>query len=89
MTTTITPEPTGPEPTPAAPRTAEDVLAVLRTDRRRVYLFAGFGPLAVAALVAVAMMLLAPSIAPERIVGAEVDPNAVTTTTTTDAGIGG
>jgi hypothetical protein len=52
---------------------ADDVLGVLRRPRRARLLFRGFGPLVVAALLVIAMMLLLPSVAPERIVQRPVD----------------
>jgi hypothetical protein len=48
--------------------TAEEVLDVLREPRRRPLLFRGFGPLVVALLLLIAMVLLLPSVAPEHIV---------------------
>lgn len=58
---------------------AEDVLDHLRRPSRHPLLFRGFGPLVVAVLVVIAMMLMLPSVAPERIVerpagSAEVAP---------------
>jgi hypothetical protein len=51
---------------------AEDVIAVLRDqnrgERRAGLLFRGFGPLVVVVLLVIAMVLLLPSVAPERIV---------------------
>jgi hypothetical protein len=53
-------------PTERPPSTAE-VLAVLRQPPSRSGLFRGFGPLVVAVLLAIAMGLMVPSIAPEEI----------------------
>ena len=56
---------------PATPDTgATDVIDALRhAERKRPpLLFRGFGPLLVVALLLIAMMLLLPSVAPERIV---------------------
>lgn len=49
---------------------AEEVLDALReqSGRRPGLLFRGFGPLVVVALLVIAMLLLLPSVAPERIV---------------------
>lgn len=63
------------DPSPAG-RSAEDVLAVLRTPPGGAYAARGLGPLLVAALLLAAMVLLAPSVAPERIVERPVDPTA-------------
>ena len=59
-----------------APPTAEAVLEELRRRPRTVELLAGFGPLLLAAVLLVAMVLLAPSIAPERIVERPADAPA-------------
>lgn len=56
---------------------AEAVLARLRSQPESAHAFRGFGPLVLAVLLVLAMVLLAPSIAPERIVERPVD----TTTT--------
>jgi hypothetical protein len=56
-------------------------LASLRTRPENVHLFRGYGPLLVGAVLFVLMLLLAPSVAPERIVEQPVDG----TTTTTEA----
>jgi hypothetical protein len=56
-------------------------LAALRTRPENVHLFRGYGPLVVAVVLFVLMLLLAPSVAPERIVEQPVDG----TTTTTEA----
>lgn len=50
------------------PASAETVLARLRTQPERRQLFGGFGPLVLAAVLLLAMVLLAPSVAPERVV---------------------
>lgn len=46
----------------------EEALDVLRRRPVEHALFRGFGPLVIAVLLAVAMVLLLPSVAPERIV---------------------
>ena len=46
----------------------EEALDVLRRRPVERALFRGFGPLVIAVLLAVAMVLLLPSVAPERIV---------------------
>ena len=58
------------------PRTAEGVLEELRRPARATELLAGFGPLLLAVVLLLAMVLLAPSIAPERIVERPVDAPA-------------
>lgn len=50
------------------PSTTEEALEVLRRRPRAVELFGGFGPLVLAAALLVLMVLLAPSVAPERTV---------------------
>ena len=63
------PEPSLAESTvPEAPPSAEEVLDRLRRPDTPLHLFKGFGPLVLAGLLIVVMMLLAPSVAPERIV---------------------
>ena len=47
---------------------ADDVLDHLRRPTAYRLLLRGFGPLVVAVLVVIAMMLLLPSVAPERII---------------------
>lgn len=51
-----------------ATASAEDVLDRLRRPDVSLHLFRGFGPLVLAAVLIVVMMLLAPSVAPERII---------------------
>ena len=46
----------------------EAALASLRTEPENVHLFRGYGPLAVAVLLFILMITLAPSVAPERVV---------------------
>ncbi|HET7721427.1 MAG TPA: hypothetical protein VFK43_15780 [Acidimicrobiales bacterium] len=46
-------------------------------------LLGGFAPLVVAAVLAILVVLLVPSVAPERIVRVPVEGGAATTTTTT------
>lgn len=55
------------------PLAAEDVLDRLRANDRPVQLLGGFGPLVLAAFLVVVMMVLAPSVAPERVVERPVD----------------
>ena len=50
------------------PSSAEDVLDRLRRPETPTHLFRGFGPLVLAAILIVVMMLLAPSVAPEVII---------------------
>ncbi len=50
------------------PTRTDEVLAVLRRPEPEPLLLRGFGPLVVAAVLGVLMMLLVPSVAPERIV---------------------
>lgn len=52
---------------------AEVVLDQLRAKDRVPQIFGGFGPLVLAAVLIVVMMLLAPSVAPERVVERPVD----------------
>ena len=72
-------------PTTDSPTGTEAALEVLRRRPAATELLGGFGPLALAAALLVAMVLLAPSVAPERIVEREVAPadDATATTTTT------
>ena len=56
-----------------------DELARLRHQPENVHAFRGFGPLVVGAVLFVLMVLLAPTIAPERVVE---EPVGGTTTTT-------
>lgn len=58
----------------AAPTRTEEVLAVLRHRSSERQLFRGFGPLVAGAVFVLAMILLLPSVAPERIVERPVDP---------------
>jgi len=58
---------------PAPPPTTESALEVLRRRPVTTELLGGFGPLAIAAALLLAMVLLAPSVAPERIVERTVD----------------
>lgn len=57
-----------------------EVMDMVRRRRRNVLLFRGFGPLAVALVLFVLMLLVAPSIAPERIVERPVEQQETTTT---------
>lgn len=58
--------PAEPEADDVAPRGAEAVLAHLRHRPPISYIFRGFGPLVVAAVLLVLMIILAPSVAPEQ-----------------------
>lgn len=75
----MTEEPTGTEAPRSAPTGAEAVLARLRTRPASAHAFGGYGPLILAAILAVAMVLLAPSVAPEQVVERPVDPTTSTT----------
>lgn len=57
--------------------TTESALEVLRRRPVTTELLGGFGPLVVAVALVLAMVLLAPSIAPERIVERPADGSAV------------
>lgn len=59
------------------PTSAEDVLRALRTTPRVRQLFGGFGPLVLVAVLVVAMVLLAPSVAPEQIIERPVETTQV------------
>jgi len=63
--------------TPHAPAAA-DAITALRKKPRNFHLAGGFGPAIVGAVLFVLMLLLAPSVAPERVVER---PAASTTTT--------
>lgn len=63
--------------TPHAPAAA-DAISALRKKPRNFHLAGGFGPAIVGAALFVLMLLLAPSVAPERV----VEKPASTTTTT-------
>lgn len=58
---------------PDRPLAAEDVLDRLRTKDRPIQLLGGFGPLVLAAMLILVMMVLAPSVAPERVVERPMD----------------
>lgn len=66
--------------TPHAPAAA-DAISALRKKPRNFHLAGGFGPALVGIVLFVLMLLLAPSVAPERV----VEKPASTTTTTTVA----
>ncbi len=55
------------------PLAAEDVLDRLRTRDASGQILGGFGPLVLAAVLVVVMMVLAPSVAPERVVERPMD----------------
>ena len=64
----------------------DEPLARLRVRPANVYLFKGFGPLAAGVLLFLAMLLLAPSVAPERViekVDTDTSPTTVAPDTTT------
>ena len=61
--------------------TRDEELARLREHPENVHLAGGYGPLIVGAVLLVLMVLLAPTIAPEKVV--ETPVNAPTTTLTT------
>jgi hypothetical protein len=65
-------------------------LAALREEPRNLHILRGFGPLAVGVLLLVLMVILAPSVAPERIVerpvgggATEANEDGIVTTTST------
>jgi hypothetical protein len=60
-----------------------DELALLRQEPDNPHFLGGFGPLVVGAVLFVLMVLLAPTIAPERVVE---EPVGGTTTTTFEVG---
>jgi hypothetical protein len=63
--------------TPEAATSARDAsLAALRTRPENVHLFRGYGPLVVGAILFLLMVVLAPSVAPERVVERPVDQPA-------------
>lgn len=59
------------DPQPSS--SAEAVLQRLRTKEEAVQILGGFGPLVLAAVLIVVMMVLAPSVAPERVVERPLD----------------
>lgn len=68
--------------------TDDEPLARLRIRPSNVHLFKGFGPFVAALILFLAMLLLAPSVAPERVVETsktDTLPTTVSTTTTTVA----
>lgn len=62
---------------------SDEPLALLRQRPENLHLLRGFGPLAVGVVLFLAMLLLAPSVAPERIVERVASTTSTTTTTTT------
>jgi hypothetical protein len=56
------------EPSATEPLTAEATLEVLRRRPETIELLGGFGPLTLAAALLLAMVLIVPSVAPERTV---------------------
>ena len=70
------------------PASRDEELARLRVRPDNVHLARGFGPLVVGVILFALMVLLAPTIAPERVVERQVSTTtttAVVTTTTTAA----
>lgn len=59
-----------------APLTAETVLAALRSPRQRSLLLRGFAPMVLAIVLFALMVLLAPSVAPERVIERPVNAPA-------------
>lgn len=49
-------------------RSATQVLEVLRDDPENIHLLGGYGPLVVGVILLALMVLLAPTVAPERVV---------------------
>ena len=75
---------------PVTTTTADEPLAQLRVRPSNTYLFKGFGPFVAALVLFIAMLLLAPSVAPEHVVekvGTDTTPTTVapddTSSTTT------
>jgi hypothetical protein len=87
MTTTLDPSTNGhgddASVTPdEAPRTGPDSsLALLRQQPANTHILRGYGPLVVGAVLFVLMVILAPTVAPERVVEQPVGDPATTTTT--------
>ena len=72
--TTTSPDPTdAADATGSAPLTAEAALEVLRRRPAAIEALGGFGPLVLALALLVAMVLIVPSVAPERIVERPAD----------------
>jgi hypothetical protein len=71
-----------PTPATSARTRADEVLDDLRQPARVRLLLRGFGPLLLAAVLFVAMVLLLPSVAPERIVQRPVGASQTTSTGT-------
>ncbi|HLT17363.1 MAG TPA: hypothetical protein VK007_11730 [Acidimicrobiales bacterium] len=68
MSTTAPVSANGQRPVPAEAPASGGPLARLRQQPRNVHLFRGYGPLVVGAVLFALMVLLAPSVAPERTV---------------------
>ena len=77
------PEPAG-RPATAATDTGGP-LAAVRAKPENPHAFGGFGPLLALAVLVVLAIVLAPTVAPERVVLEPVDPPATTTSTTVGA----
>ena len=60
-------------------------MRTMDADQRPKDLLGGFAPLVVAAVLAVLVVLLVPSVAPEHVVSVPVDEPAATTTTSAPA----
>ena len=73
-------EPGGPDPSPGRVGGADASLSSLRQRPENVHVLRGYGPLVVGVVLFVLMVLLAPTVAPERIVERPVDDPATTTT---------
>ena len=56
---------------------ATQVLEVLRDDPENIHLLGGYGPLVVGVILLALMVLLAPTVAPERVVERPVNSSAV------------
>ena len=70
--------------TPHAPAAA-DAITTLRKKPRNFHLAGGFGPAIVGAVLFVLMLLLAPSVAPERVVERPASSTTTTIVPTTTA----
>jgi hypothetical protein len=87
MTTALDPttnghgaEPAGQEPSHGPMGGGDSSLSSLRQRPENVHVLRGYGPLVVGVVLFVLMVLLAPTVAPERIVERPVDDPATTTT---------
>ena len=71
--------PNGSSPTTGADDDGAATLAALRRRPENVHLFRGYGPLVVGAILFVLMVVLAPTVAPERVVERPVGGTTTTT----------